>query len=389
MEGRSAVSPRPRATVKAAPCRIRTTRGLAPAARGVESGRREVDPDQPMRRAVAAASASGSPAAGQKTPAAVTSRSARGQHVVDPQVARPRPSSRQSAVSSAGSPSWPALAPSRPAAAPPRLVGRGSCRRGWARRRGDRLARAGAVERIEVEVAEEHQRPGGRGRLAARVVAERARRRDRRTRSRISSRLRRRLKPSAPSKSGGVGLAASRCSRAPPGRHRHVPVRARRQPAAPPAPPASGNGVPSVRTGSSAPGRSAQSSRRKVRAPAASIGSRDRIAMPPWPGNLPQPKRVVPAHRPPVAVEVVARGLAGVDRGVEAVRVVDAVRPLREQRGEGGERAAAQVVVEAGEEQDVGTDGADHRGDGGRASGRGRPGRAGAPRRRRGVRPTS
>ena len=110
--------------------------------------------------AAAAASASGAPGAGQKTPLPVTARSADGQHVVEPQVARP-PSSRQSAVSSGGGPALAGVEPSR---------GRGAAgarrarvlQAGVREQRGDAVVQAGAVEGVDAEIAEHDQRAGGR-----------------------------------------------------------------------------------------------------------------------------------------------------------------------------------------------------------------------------------
>ena len=143
------------------------------------------------------------------------------------------PSSRQSAVSSAGSPPWPRVdAAPRPPPRAPALAGRGSCSarmREQRRRSPSRRPAPSSGSRLRSPSTHERRlrRPG----RAALVVAEGRRRRDRRSRSAISSWLRRRFKPSAPSKSGGVGLRGEQVQ--PPAvrqHHRHVPVRAGRQP---------------------------------------------------------------------------------------------------------------------------------------------------------------
>ena len=60
---------------------------------------------------------------------------------------------------------------------------------------------------------------------------------------------------------------------------------------------------------------------------------------------------IAPAHEQGVAVEIEARGLARVHRLGEAVGIVEAGAP--EAGGEGLERPAVQIVVEAGEKEDI------------------------------------
>ena len=86
--------------------------------------------------------------------------------------------------------------------------------------------------------------------------------------------------------------------------------------------------------------------------------------MPPWPGNLPQPQASPqPVLRPSPSRSRNA-GLAGVHLGVEGVRVGKSLGTLGKEGAEGVEGQAAAVVVEAGEEQDVGAHGLDDLGGG-------------------------
>ena len=164
---------------------------------------------------------------------------------------------------------------------------------------GDAVAQPGAVEGIGVEVAEDETGPSGsaavrpassRNGRAVEVVGPEA---DLVVVAPPVEALRRRRRAAASGwrRGGAAGgrpaasTGTSQCER----EERRSRGRAA----------ASGKGLPSGRSGSSAPGRSLQGRRRKLRAASASMGRRERSAMPPWPGNLPQPKpSPQPAGRP-------------------------------------------------------------------------------------------
>ena len=112
-------------------------------------------------------------------------------------------------------------------------------------------------------------------------------------------------------------------------RDRHVPMRRGRRAAARPAPPGRGRAAVGV-LGQQRPGQAVQGRRRKLRAAPASIGSRERSAMPPLPGNLPQPKASLqPAVRPSPSRSR-PEGSPALTGAWKAKRIVDAVRPLAE-----------------------------------------------------------
>ena len=133
---------------------------------------------------------------------------------------------------------------------------------------------------------------------------------------------------------------------------RHVPMAGGRQPLHRHAPRPRGTALPSGRPRRSAPGRSRQSSAERSATAAASIGSRDRIAIPPWPANRPKPcasrgppRRPSPSRSSPVAIPVLGRSAKryGIGRGAAADQPV-----------EGGKRGQAGIVVEPGQQQHIG-----------------------------------
>lgn len=60
---------------------------------------------------------------------------------------------------------------------------------------------------------------------------------------------------------------------------------------------------------------------------------------------------IAPAHEQGVAIEIEARGLARIHRFGEAVGIVEAGAP--EAGDEGLQRPAMEIVVEAGEKEDI------------------------------------
>lgn len=79
-------------------------------------------------------------------------------------------------------------------------------------------------------------------------------------------------------------------------------------------------------------------------------------------GKLPPAPVVVPSGAPAVAVEVDQRRQAVIAGGREGLGIVDPVLALPQKVEEGRKRMVAQVLVEAGDEEDIGLESADHPG---------------------------
>ena len=184
----------------------------------------------------------------------------------------PGAGSGQSAVSRAGRA---VVAGRRPRRQHPALAGRGSCRRGWARRPAMASCRPAPSKGSALRLPRTTAGSSGSGAVSP-ASSMNGRRRGRRTRRRSRRRC---AGGYSPAKSGGVGLEARRCRRRPSGRvagtsqwERGGRARAGRE-----------GLVGQERPGSRPRGGGG-------RCGPASSGRRERSAMPPWPGNLPQPQ---------------------------------------------------------------------------------------------------